>query len=279
MTTTVELTCPTCGNKLEAVNKHYMQCHHCRSVYKRDFSENGVQLDFVDNNLDQMMTQMNHTVSGSDMLASEVAIQRLREDVSTLQNALSAHVSAAQAEQRDIEALDRQVMMLLERRETLQHPMAEIPTRPDRLGPTLWLTWGFFALMLALRANGMIDGSPQSPFMSLLIGLGIAPSPSGAYRLVMSLDVLALLMLGLVPLVIVLYYAYHALQFRELVRDVAGDIHYERDRLDVQIEQMQSAARQKHDALSARQEEIARLEADLRKKHDDLQWHEQRVAR
>jgi septal ring factor EnvC (AmiA/AmiB activator) len=279
MATTVELTCPTCGSKLEAVNKYYMQCHNCRSVYKRDFSESGVQLDFVDNNLDQMMTQMNRTVSGSNMLASEVAIQRLREDVGALQKALGAHVSAAQAEQRDIEAINRQIMTLRERREALQRPVVEVSTRPDRFGPTLWLTWGFFAVLLALRANGVIDGSAKSPFMSFLIGLGIAPSPGAAYRLVTTLDVLALIMLVLVPLVILLYYGYRALQFREVVRDAGTDVQYERTRLDSQIEQMQSASRQKRDELSGRHEEIAQLEGELRKKHDDLRWHEQRVAR
>jgi hypothetical protein len=279
MATTVELTCPTCGNTLEAVNKYYMQCHNCRSVYKRDFSENGVQLDFVDNNLDQMMTQMNRTMSGSNMLASEVAIQRLREDVQMLQKSLNAHVTATHAEQRDIEALNRQVMTLRERREALQRPMVEVSTRPERLGLTLWLTWGFFAVLLALRANGVIDGSPKSPFMRLLIDLGIAPSPSGAYRLVTVLDVLSLIMLVLVPLLILLYYGYRALQFREVVREAGTDLKYERTRLDAQIEQLQSAARQKRDDLSARHEDIAKLEADLRKKLDDLNWHENRVAR
>lgn len=268
MSTTVALTCPTCGNTLEAVNQYYMQCHHCRAVYKRDFSTNGVQLDFIDNNLDQMATQMNRTLISPAVLTPEMASQRLSEDMRTLRRALDAQVSAAQTEQREIEALDRQIAALRENLTAFRRPVVTIPTRPDRFGLTLWLTWGFFAVLVALRANGSVDARPDSPFMRILADWGIAPTASGAYRLVTTLDVLTLAMLALVPVVIALYYAYRALQFREAVRDAATDLDYDRARLESQIEQMQAAAQQRRDALTARHAEIARLEADLR-------WHAQ----
>jgi DNA anti-recombination protein RmuC len=154
-----------------------------------------------------------------------------------------------------------------------------IPTRPDHLGVTLWLTWAFFIVVLALRANNILDGSPKSGLMRLLIEAEIAPPPGTAHQMVMALDVLSLIMLVLVPIVILLYSTYRALQFRALVREATSQLLNGRSRLENQIEQLHWALRQRRDELDARHEQIARLETDLRQKSDELRWHEGRVAR